>query len=78
MTLRELEWAAQGRQYADWERTAELMALIANCHRDPKHKRTPWTRQDFFARPGERRIRRGRSLTVDDLRGLRGAIGKKR
>jgi hypothetical protein len=30
---------AEARQQADWTRTASLMALIANCHRDPKKQR---------------------------------------
>ena len=30
---------AQARQHADWNRTAALMALIANVNRDPKRGR---------------------------------------
>lgn len=29
-----------------WQRTSSLMALLANCHRDPK-KRKPYTPADF-------------------------------
>ena len=38
-TLRELIDMAQARQHADWNRTAALMALIANVNRDPKRGR---------------------------------------
>ena len=33
---------------------AQLMALIANVHRDPKRRKTPWTPDDFLPRPGPR------------------------
>jgi len=33
MTLRELDWMADGQQRAEWVRFADLMALIANTNR---------------------------------------------
>lgn len=30
---------AEGRSRAEWGRTSSLLALIANCHRDPKKTR---------------------------------------
>jgi hypothetical protein len=30
---------AEGRQRANWAQTASVMALLANCHRDPKRSR---------------------------------------
>jgi hypothetical protein len=30
---------AEGRQREAWNHTAALMALLANCHRDPKRSR---------------------------------------
>jgi hypothetical protein len=30
---------AQARERAHWQRTAAVLALIANCHRDPKRRR---------------------------------------
>lgn len=36
-----------GRQRAEWERTADLIALFANCNRDKKRRRTPFTGSEF-------------------------------
>ena len=45
---------AEARTRDEWSRTSALMALIANCHRDPKKTR-PFRPADFdpFARPRE-------------------------
>ena len=32
-------WMAESKQNDDWNRTAALMSLIANSHRDPKKSR---------------------------------------
>lgn len=32
-SLRQLLWAAKAKQAADWDHTANLMSLLANCHR---------------------------------------------
>ena len=77
MTLRELVWAAQGKQYAAWERTAEVMALIANCHRDKKERRRPYAGWDVFHRPGARRPKTGQGLTVDALHAVGDALTSK-
>lgn len=45
---------AEGRQKAEWGRTAATMALIANCHRDPKKKSTPFTADDYLPRSRSR------------------------
>ena len=37
--MRELVWMAEARSRAEWDRTAALMALTANIHRDPKKTR---------------------------------------
>src|SRR3546814_9526962 len=42
-----------GRQQERWQHTASLLALIANCHRDPKRWR-PYTPDDFLPKPRER------------------------
>lgn len=77
-TLRELVWAWQGEQYAAWERTAALMAMIANVNRDPKKKSTPYTPQDFFKRPGAKSLPRGVPLTGDAFRSMKSAFITKR
>lgn len=73
--MRELLTAAEERGYSEWDRTAALMALIANCHRDAKKRRRPFTPYDFFHRPGQRRPR-GNALTVDALHALKPAFTK--
>lgn len=76
LTLRELTHAAQGRLWSEWEQTAALEAMIANCHRDPKKKRTPYTAYDFFHRPGAKRPRVATSGTVDALHALKAVFTK--
>jgi hypothetical protein len=36
LTLKELLWMSEGRGKDVWARASNLMALIANCNRDPK------------------------------------------
>lgn len=36
MTLRELVWMVGGKREHDWGIASSAMALLANCHRDPK------------------------------------------
>lgn len=43
---------ARGRRRHDWHRTLELMALTANCHRDPKAVRRAFTAAGFAAELG--------------------------
>ncbi len=45
-TLRELVWMADAKGRDEWSRTASLLALIANAHRDPKRARA-FTPSDF-------------------------------
>lgn len=47
LTLRQLDLMARGRKRHDWHRTLEVLALLANCHRDPKAVRTPYTAAAF-------------------------------
>ncbi|MBS3735534.1 MAG: hypothetical protein KGY99_11550, partial [Phycisphaerae bacterium] len=46
LTLRELLDAADGRSRHDWQQTASVLAMLANCHRDPK-KSKPFQPDDF-------------------------------
>lgn len=48
----------EARSRAEWERTADLMALIANCNRDPSKRRRAYAREDFLPMPTDRRRRR--------------------
>lgn len=38
---------AEHRVRHEWNMAADLMALVANCHRDPKRKPAPFVREDF-------------------------------
>lgn len=46
LTLRQLCLLAEGAQRERWARTGALMALLANCHRDPAKCR-PFKPSDF-------------------------------
>ncbi len=37
---------AEGRARDEWQRASAMMALLANCHRDPR-KRRPYRPNDF-------------------------------
>ena len=47
LTLRQLVWAAEGRNRSEWSRAAAVLAMIANTARDPKKKPSPWQPGDF-------------------------------
>ena len=46
LTLRELGWMAEARTDYEWAQTASILALTANCHRNPKKGRA-FTPADF-------------------------------
>ena len=48
LTLRELVWMYAARRRERWSHTANVMALMANCHRDPKRVRRPFDMVDFL------------------------------
>lgn len=47
LTWRELDWMTEGKQSADWARTSELLALTANCHRNPEKKKQEYLPREF-------------------------------
>ena len=47
LTLRELAWMAEGVQRVQWAQTSAVLAMLANAHRDPKRKPTPFKPDDF-------------------------------
>ncbi len=73
MTLRELLWLAEARARDNWAHTSTLLALLANCHRDPKKTR-PFKPADFdpYTPKGEEAIR------ITDMGVLKGAFKKER
>ena len=46
LTLRELLWLGEGHGREAWGRTSALLAMLVNCHRDPKKGR-PARPEDF-------------------------------
>lgn len=65
---------ARGRMRRQWDQTAAVLALIANCHRDPKKRGSPYRPEEFnpFA---EDAGRGGMKLTASNLNALRGFFG---
>lgn len=47
---------AEERDRCEWRRTTSVLSLIANCHRDPKRRPSPWVPDDFDPYV-ERRVR---------------------
>lgn len=37
----------EGRSRDNWRHTSNLMALLANCHRDEEKRGQPWHPEDF-------------------------------
>lgn len=77
LTLRELVMMAEARLRAEWDRTSHVLALIANCHRDPKRRKRPFSPAEFqpYRRP---RTRPRRSMPVDRLAREIMAVGRRR
>ena len=66
---------AEARAEADWNRTASLMALLANCHRDPKRQRA-FSPDDFHPFAGRKKRRKRRIPKTRDLSILKAAFVK--
>jgi hypothetical protein len=64
LTLRELCWMAEGKQRNDWSHTSVILALVANCNRDPKKR--AFTPDDFnpFGRKSKEQI------GIDDVKAM--------
>lgn len=77
-TLRELFWMYHGRRREAWGHTANLMALLANCHRDPKRRMRPFDVTDFLPADLKRYARRaaGIRLTRSNLHLLKPLFSK--
>jgi len=61
-----------GRRREAWKHTANVMALVANCHRNPKRLR-PFSLADFLPSDLRAEVRRtsGIRLTAGNLRMLK-------
>lgn len=56
---------SEGRGKDAWAHTSSLLALLANAHRDPKKKSTPYSSSDF--NPHESHQKDKPIATVTDL-----------
>ena len=61
------------RNRQEWSRTANIMALIANCNRDPKKRPAPYTPADFGPY-SKAPARAGILVTKDNIGLLRAAF----
>ena len=68
-----------GRRREQWSHTANVMALLANCHRDPKRLRRPFDLVDFLPPDLRTSVRRasGIPLTRHNLRLLKPLFERK-
>ena len=62
---------AEARTKDEWARTSALMALLANCHRDPKKTR-PYKPGDFD--PYSARDKRSEAIAITDMAFLKDAF----
>ena len=67
-TLRQLLWMAEAKGHDRWAHTSSLMALIANCNRDPKKTPRAFRPADFDPyRQDEERRPDGIPITPDSI-----------
>jgi hypothetical protein len=68
-------WAVDARQRAAWNHTAAMMALVANCNRDPKRRPRPFEPRDFHPMVDvRRRSPRGQVLTPQNFISVLGRL----
>jgi len=73
LTLRELLWMHESRVRDQWNHTSSILALTANCHRDPK-KTASFAPQDFHPLEKPRSVRRGQRITANNIGLLKAAF----
>jgi hypothetical protein len=71
---------AEARRRHDWLVASHIMALVANCNRDPQRRRRPFDIVDFLPPDLRRHVRRsdGAPLTREALHALRPLFEKER
>jgi hypothetical protein len=67
MTLRRLTSMYRGKDKQQWWHTASLMALFANCHRDPKKRAQPFSAAEFHPYERRRGGGGGMALTAETM-----------
>jgi hypothetical protein len=79
LTLRQLAWMYAARRQETWGQVANVMALLANCHRDAKRRSRPFDVADFLPQDLKAGARRasGLRLTRENLRLLKPLFAKK-
>jgi hypothetical protein len=74
LTLRELLWMSEGRGKDVWSRASNLMALIANCNRDPKKSKV-FKPSDFNPYCADTNKKEAVVLTKDNMNVLKKMLG---
>lgn len=64
-TLRELVHAATAKRRDAWDRAAELLALLAECNRDPNRRAQPFDALDFHPLRKRRKRRKPAGFGLD-------------
>ncbi len=65
----------EARDKSEWNRTASLLALLANIHRDPKRRAQPFAPADFH--PYEKTVRpTGLTITPNTIDRLKALVDR--
>lgn len=73
-----MEWSALGKLRHEWNMFADLMAVVANCNRNPEKTPTPYRREHFHPLP-DKKVTTGRGipLTRESLHALKPLLKKR-
>ena len=63
--MRELSWAATGRQREAWNHTSAQIAQHAELNRDPKKRSRPFSWKEFH--PLEQKRKKPKTVSLDEL-----------
>jgi hypothetical protein len=73
LTLRQLLLMTEGRDRHLWNVVSQMMALVANCHRDSKRQRKPFSPDDFNPVKTKKR-KQGILVTPENIQELHNAL----
>ena len=69
---------AEAKARERWSHTSSLMALIANCNRDPKRRARPFRPDEFNPLVGRRPRTNGIPIRADNIEDLKVFLPKDR
>jgi len=73
LTIRQLLLMTEGRDRHVWNVVSQMMALVANCHRDPKKQRKSFHPDDFNPVQTKKR-KQGILVTKENIHELHNAL----